>query len=179
MSGILTDLAIQSAVETGDIVIDPFTPEHLNITSYDLTLGTDVKAYTHAKDAKFINHTHGKVAYPNTLDVKQQPGHLANWEIGESGFVLYPGVGYLMHTQERVATTKYNPILDGKSSIARMFIQVHATAGYLGRSLGFSGFLPYDAGVYLLEPDSRPVGAYTWCRFRSILSFFWCNSMNA
>ena len=136
MSGILSDLAIQNAVDEGDILIDPFNPEHLNITSYDLTLGREVRAFTNPDSKHSAAENHGILPTPKTLDVKV-PGAFHTWHMGDDGFVLYPGVGYLMHTQERVHTVKYNPILDGKSSIARMFIQVHATAGYIDP--GFDG----------------------------------------
>ena len=46
------------------------------------------------------------------------------------GVVLRPGNGYLLHTHERVHTNKYVPVLDGKSSVARLFVGIHVTAGF-------------------------------------------------
>ena len=71
--------------------------------------------------------------------------------------MLMPGVGYLMHTAERVCTNKYVPVLDGKSSLGRLFVMVHVTAGY-----GDAGF----DGQYTLEVLVHfPVIVYPGMRF--------------
>jgi hypothetical protein len=44
-AGILSDNEIHRAVGNGRIQIDPFNPEHMNPTSYDLTLGNEVAVY--------------------------------------------------------------------------------------------------------------------------------------
>jgi len=150
-TGILTDGAIRAAVESGDIEIDPFNPENINVTSYDLTLGSEVKVYkkwvyagpygSNASDGSNLKPTPGPMAR-SIPDSKERPETL-DFELNPvEGWVLKPGIGYLMHTAERVKTLKYNPILDGKSSIGRLFLQVHATAGY-----GDPGF----DGQYTLE----------------------------
>ena len=123
-AGILSDSEIRKAVECGDIVIDPFDPTHLNPVSYDLTLGDTY------------------LTYLGTLDARQEPRTEKRTFDSEYGLTLHPGVGYLMHTVERIWTEKYVPILDGKSSIARLFMKVHETAGY-----GDPGF----DGQYTLE----------------------------
>jgi dCTP deaminase len=158
MQGILSDLAIQQAVGAGDIEIDPFNPKQLNITSYDLTLGNEVRVY--GSSAHFDATVEGAVSPRVVLDAKKEAETIA-WEFDDQkGLMLYPGVGYLMHTRERVRTTKYNPILDGKSSIGRLFIQVHATAGY-----GDPGF----DGQYTLEVIvQHPVRVYAGMRFCQI-----------
>ena len=66
----------------------------------------------------------------------------------DTGFILMPGVGYLMHTHEKIHTDKYVPILDGKSSIGRLFCFVHVTAGY--GDPGFDG--QYTLEVAVLQP---------------------------
>lgn len=152
--GILSDLEIRRAITAGEIEIDPFTPEHLNITSYDLTLGNEVRVYSNwVEGTPEDRRLYGDVAYANALQGENlEPTEYrvnANeeqateaWNFDDRGFLLKPGIGYLMHTRERVRTDCYNPILDGKSSIGRLFIQVHATAGY-----GDPGF----NGQYTLE----------------------------
>jgi dCTP deaminase len=78
----------------------------------------------------------------------------------DRGFVLLKGIGYLMHTAERVRTGHYVPVLDGKSSIGRLFIAVHVTAGY-----GDTGF----DGQYTLEVTAQhPVVVYPGMRFCQI-----------
>jgi deoxycytidine triphosphate deaminase len=180
MAGILSDTAILAALESGDIEIDPFVPEHVNITSYDLTLGTQVKVYedwvtvdTHAEKAfpdctkdggslKVRDFSGGSYYNPSRLahDIKK-PLKTLDFNIDpDLGWVLNPGIGYLLHTRERVCSKKYNPILDGKSSIARLFIQVHFTAGF--GDPGYSG--PYTLEVSVLHP----VRVYPGMRFCQI-----------
>jgi len=175
-TGILTDGAIRHAVETGDIEIEPFNPEHVNVTSVDLTLGRQVSVY---KDwVKPIRRPLAKppgqpIEYPppagdgrdllpqyGLVDSKK-PLETLDYEMDpEIGWVLKPGIGYLMHTAERIKTMKYNPILDGKSSVGRLFLQVHATAGY-----GDPGF----DGNYTLEVIvQHPVRVYPGMRICQI-----------
>jgi dCTP deaminase len=189
MGGILSDTAIRQAIAAGDIEIDPYEIGQLNVTSYDLTLGSEVRVYSDwvsgtpgdfkqrfsrsraigrhhafgASDAALLaSHIQGEQLTPKKstpLDVAVEPVTEA-WAFDDRGFVLQPGIGYLMHTQERVRTTKYNPILDGKSSIGRLFIQVHATAGY-----GDPGF----SGQFTLEVLVRhPVRVYPGMRIAQI-----------
>lgn len=93
----------------------------------------------------------------SALDVKQPP-RLRKWQMDpEVGWIIQPGVGYLMHTAERVHTEEFVPVLDGKSSIGRLFIKVHETAGF-----GDPGF----NGQYTLEVTSLfPVRVYPGMRF--------------
>jgi dCTP deaminase len=129
LGGILSDSAIRKAVEYGDIEIDPFDPERLNPCSYDLALGNEIVSYQSGAGAP--------VPY---LDARVRPGTYS-FKF-DDGMVLHPNVGYLMHTVERVATKKYVPVLDGKSSLGRLFMKIHETAGY-----GDPGF----DGQYTLE----------------------------
>lgn len=98
-----------------------------------------------------------RMALETALDTKK-PARLRKWTMDpEVGWIICPGVGYLMHTHERVTSSKFNPVLDGKSSIGRLFIQVHVTAGY-----GEPGF----DGQYTLEVTSQfPVRVYPGMRF--------------
>jgi len=180
MEGILSDTAILAALDKGDIQIDPFVPEHVNITSYDLTLGTGVSVYRTwvAEDqaamstfpgcekdgGHLIPHQGHSGVYLNPSfsgHDSKRPLDTLDYQIDpEVGWILKPGIGYLMHTQESIGTSKYNPILDGKSSIGRLFIQVHATAGY-----GDPGF----DGQYTLEVIvQHPVRVYPGMRFCQI-----------
>lgn len=134
---ILTDQRIREALNRGAIQIDPYRPEQVNPTSYDLTLGDGVAVYrgwveTFSGEGPKgeVQDGHRFTPIDRPLDSKVEP-EVERFTIDpERGWLLKPGIGYLMHTEERVATKGYVPILDGKSSIGRLFIQVHATAGY-------------------------------------------------
>jgi dCTP deaminase len=148
MASILTDSALEAAIQRGDIRIDPWNPNQVNPTSYDLTLGDGVAVYRKCVNTdNFLSKNRVEdgldfVPRDLVLNVKEEEP-LSRFQIHpENGWVLKPGIGYLMHTRERIWTESYVPIVDGKSSIGRLFIQVHATAGF-----GDPGF----DGQYTLE----------------------------
>ena len=108
---ILTDQQIKIAIQKGEIVIDPYNPDSLGTNSYDVHLGKTLATYdSRVLDAK----TH------NTI---------TTFEIPEDGFVLEPGTLYLGVTEEYTETHATVPFLEGKSSIGRLGIDIHATAG--------------------------------------------------
>lgn len=152
--GVLSGKAIQSAVESGEILINPFNPKHLNPASYDLTLGEGITVYDGFRSAEDRLH--------NYLDPKRI-NPTTSFKMGPEGYILQPGVGYLMHTQESVGTDKYVPAIDGKSSIGRLFVFVHVTAG-----LGDSGF----HGQYTLEVlTTYPIRLYPGMRICQVRFF--------
>jgi dCTP deaminase len=172
-AGILSDNEIHRAVGNGRIQIDPFNPEHMNPTSYDLTLGNEVAVYKNwvcvpdppvgphsessqssFRDGRFLQPWNG------LLDTKQAPDVHRFTIDSELGWVLKPGIGYLMHTRERIRTDCFIPVLDGKSSIGRLFVKVHETAGY--------GDPAFD-GQYTLEVTAQhPIRVYAGMRFCQI-----------
>ena len=138
--GILADSEIHAAIACGDIEIDPFDPSHVNPVSVDLTLGDEVLVYARWAEKRPVDDSPIGPEFA-VLDIKEEP-EMIRFNIAAKGIVLKPGIGYLMHTRERVATKKYIPVLDGKSSIGRLFMVVHVTAGF-----GDPGF----NGQYTLE----------------------------
>jgi len=141
--GILSGPEILWEVNHGDIQIDPFEPGNLNPASIDLRLGSTALAIS---NAEFL------------MDVKiaQPDDDYLRIEIGPTGIILSPDYFYLMHTLEHIGTLKYVPVLDGKSSIGRLGVSVHETAGY-----GDPGF----RGQYTLEVRCfRPTKLYAGMR---------------
>ena len=108
---ILSDKKILEAIETGDIVIEPFSRECLGTNSYDVHLGKWFAVY---KD--------------RVLDARKH-NQIEHFEIPEEGFVLQPGTLYLGVTEEYTETYHAVPFLEGKSSVGRLGIDIHATAG--------------------------------------------------
>jgi len=182
VAGILADSSIASAVKAGNIQIDPYNEAQLNPTSYDLTLGSEVRVYKRwvaydeyysspgplglgaaANQATGNKPRDGSDFIANNsfvLDTKQEPETVAFKIDPEVGWVLKPGIGYLMHTRERIWTQKYVPIVDGKSSIGRLFLLIHFTAGYGD---------PNFNGQYTLEVSAlHPVRVYPGMRIGQI-----------
>jgi len=135
---VISGKKILEEIGNGSIVINPFDMNHLNPISVDLTLGSKVAVYESVTE---IRHGEIEIKSGSYIDSKkEEPVH--TFDIPDSGLVLKPGIGYLMHTHEMVGTKKYVPIIDGKSSVGRLFIQIHSTAG-----LGDPGFF----GQFTLE----------------------------
>ncbi len=108
---ILSDKKILEAIERGDIVIEPFRRECLGTNSYDVHLGKWLAWYKdHILDAR----KHNPIEYI---------------EIPPEGFVLHPNTLYLGVTEEYTETHNCVPFLEGKSSVGRLGIDIHATAG--------------------------------------------------
>ncbi|GAA4388342.1 dCTP deaminase [Hymenobacter koreensis] len=108
---ILTDEQILAEIERGTILIEPYDRACLGTNSYDVHLGRYLATYRdHILDAR--KH--------NEIDV---------FEIPEEGFVLTPETLYLGVTEEYTETHAHVPFLEGKSSVGRLGIDIHATAG--------------------------------------------------
>lgn len=102
-----------------EIIIDPFDDRKLNTNGYNLSLNNKLVIYENCiLDMKAINKTK-EILIP------------------ENGFILQPGQLYLGSTVERTCTNQFMPIIEGRSSVARLGIFVHITAG-LGEA-GFDG----------------------------------------
>jgi len=124
---ILSDKMIKEAMAKGDIVIDPFDPSALGSNSYDVHLGSTILTYaTGYPDINEGRTTPNLV--PRLLDCKVEHETHA-YEIGTDGIVLIPGTLYLGSTSEYTESLKHVPFLDGKSSIGRLGITIHCTAG--------------------------------------------------
>ena len=109
---ILSDTAILAAMESGDIVVEPFDRDRLGTNSYDVCLGKNLACYV-----------------DDVLDARAH-NHVERFEISPEGIVLEPGKTYLGVTEEYTETRRYVPFLEGKSSVGRLGIDIHATAGF-------------------------------------------------
>lgn len=108
---ILTDKEILKEIEDGNILIEPFRIECLGSNSYDVHLGKYLSIYkNHVLDARAHNEINELI-------------------IPKEGLVINPGTLYLGVTEEYTETHKQVPFLEGKSSLGRLGIDIHATAG--------------------------------------------------
>jgi dCTP deaminase len=108
---ILTDKKILEEMGRGTIVITPFDQKFLGTNSYDVHLGRWLAVY---KNDILDAAVHNQVDY---------------LEIPEEGLILLPHRLYLGVTEEYTETHRHVPFLEGKSSIGRLGIDIHATAG--------------------------------------------------
>lgn len=108
---ILTDTQILESLDSGEIIIEPFDRSALGTNSYDVHLGKYLAVYTE-----------------DILDARKH-NPIREIVIPEDGFILQPGTLYLGVTQEYTETHNAVPFLEGKSSVGRLGIDIHATAG--------------------------------------------------
>lgn len=124
----LSDSAILAAMDRGEIKLDPFRRSCLQPNSYDMHLGRTLVTYTNV-----------------ALDAKEQNKSSAV-EMSDNGHALFPGRLYLGVTEEYTETAPFCvPYIDGKSSIGRLGLFVHVTAG--GGDAGFKGFFTLELVV--------------------------------
>lgn len=107
---ILTGSKIEEEVKNGNIIINPFRHEQINPNSYNFRLGETIKVYKNeVLDSKKDNET-DIIIIPKT------------------GLLLKPNKLYLGHIKEKMGSTKYVPIIRGRSSTGRLGLFVHITA---------------------------------------------------
>jgi dCTP deaminase len=121
---ILTGAAIHDCVVTGQITINPYNVKQVNPNSYNLKLGKKLLIYRvdRMPDA--------------ALDMRAE-NFTEELEIPEEGLVLYPNILYLGETEEYTDTPHHVPHIEGRSSVGRLGMQVHVTAGF--GDVGFKG----------------------------------------
>src|SRR4051812_31769466 len=128
---ILSDRTIREELEAGRIVIDPIDPGDIQPSSVDLHLDRYFRV--------FRNHTQ------RVIDVKENQEDLTPLvEIKEDDvFVLHPGEFVLGSTAERVQLPDdLVARLEGKSSLGRLGLLIHSTAGFV--DAGWNGHLTLE-----------------------------------
>lgn len=113
-----------------EIVIEPFNEKQLNPNSYNLKLHNEFLVYDEA-----------------VLDMKKQ-NKVKKMVIPEEGLVLEPGKLYLGRTVEYTATDNYVPMLEGRSSVGRLGLFIHVTAGF--GDVGFKGYWTLE--IFCVQP---------------------------
>ncbi|NFL83733.1 dCTP deaminase [Clostridium botulinum] len=113
-----------------DIIIEPFSEERINPSSYNLTLFNELLVYKN-----------------DTLDMKI-PNETEKLIIPEEGLLLEPGKLYLGRTNEFTQTNKYVPMLEGRSSTGRLGLFIHVTAGF--GDIGFAGYWTLE--IFCVQP---------------------------
>jgi deoxycytidine triphosphate deaminase len=127
---ILSGKEIHQQVENGTISIDPFNSGQLNPNSYNLRLHSDLLVYD-----------------SDVLDMKEK-NSTSPLTIPNEGLLLEPQKLYLGRTIERTATDKYVPMLEGRSSVGRLGLFIHITAGF--GDIGFDGFWTLE--IFCVQP---------------------------
>lgn len=113
-----------------EIIIKPFNENQLNPNSYNLRLHNELLVYNN-----------------NQLDMKI-PNETSKIIIPEDGLILEPGRLYLGRTVEYTETDKYVPMVEGRSSVGRLGLFIHVTAGF--GDVGFKGYWTLE--IFCVQP---------------------------
>jgi dCTP deaminase len=113
-----------------NILIDPFDESRLNPNSYNLTLHDELMVYEEL-----------------VLEMRR-PNRVRRLEIPPQGLVLQPNQLYLGRTVERTETHNLVPMIEGRSSVGRLGLFVHVTAGF--GDVGFCGYWTLE--MFAVQP---------------------------
>ncbi|PKQ70575.1 dCTP deaminase [Raineya orbicola] len=113
-----------------EILIEPFNPKQLNPNSYNLRLHNELLVYDEP-----------------VLDMKK-PNRFHSITIPEEGLVLETGKLYLGRTIEYTRTENCVPMLEGRSSVGRLGLFIHVTAGF--GDVGFAGYWTLE--IFCVQP---------------------------
>jgi len=127
---ILSGKEILKQRKLGNIDISPFNEKCINPNSYNLKL-----------DGKLL------VYEDEILDMKKE-NKCREIIIPDEGILLEPGILYLGRTVERTTTKTFVPMLEGRSSVGRLGLYIHVTAGF--GDVGFSGFWTLE--IHCVQP---------------------------
>ena len=155
---ILSDRDIRAEIAAGRIVIDPYIPEAVQPSSVDLHLDRRFRVFRNSR-------------YPY-IDVRtDQPELTELVEIGgDEPFILHPGEFVLGSTFERVELPHdLVARLEGKSSLGRLGLLIHSTAGYVDP--GWEGNLTLElsnvANLPITLYDGMKIGQISFQRLSS------------
>ncbi len=109
---ILTGNQIMREIERKTISISRFNAKQLNPNSYNLRLGRRLLVYDGGVLDMKSNNPYTILTIPN------------------SGFVMERGKCYLGETVEETWTDSFVPMIEGRSSVGRLFLPIHITAGF-------------------------------------------------
>jgi dCTP deaminase len=152
---VLSDNTIRAEIEAERIVMDPFDPGLVQPSSIDVRVDNRFRVFQNSR-------------YPY-IDVRQPMEDLTELVTveGDEPFILHPGEFVLGQTLERV--TLPNDLvarLEGKSSLGRLGLLIHSTAGFV--DAGFSGNLTLElsnvANLPITIYYGMPIGQLSFMR---------------
>jgi dCTP deaminase len=159
---ILSDRDIRGEIDAGRIVIDPYVSEAVQPSSVDLHLGNRFRVFRNNRTA--------------VIDPREEQPELTELvEIaGDEPFILHPGEFVLGATFERVGLPgDLVARLEGKSSLGRLGLLIHSTAGYVDP--GWEGTLTLElsnvANLPIKLYDGMKIGQISFQRLSSPVEF--------
>jgi dCTP deaminase len=156
---ILSDQAIQEALQSGQLIIDPAPPpQHYNTTAVDLRLGQSLKVWN--EDLLGTKGVDVKILYDD-VSVPGLGGYALPAKLEADGtFVLKPKQFVIAQTMEKVGfplVSRLSGRVEGRSSLARLGVVVHLTAPTIHADFGGTMGSPITLEIINLGPFSLVV----------------------
>ncbi len=152
---VLSDRTIRAEIEAGRLAFDPYDPRLVQPSSVDVRVDRRFRVFHNAR-------------YPY-IDVRQPMEELTELVTvdGDAPFILHPGEFVLGQTLERVTIPDdLVARLEGKSSLGRMGLLIHSTAGFV--DAGFEGNLTLElsnvANLPITIYHAMPIGQISFMR---------------
>jgi dCTP deaminase len=152
---VLSDRTIRAEIEAGRIAVDPFDPALVQPSSVDVRVDRKFRVFHNAR-------------YP-FIDVRRPMEDLTELvePPPEEPFILHPGEFVLGQTLERLTLPDdLVARLEGKSSLGRLGLLIHSTAGFV--DAGFSGKLTLElsnvANLPITIYEGMPIGQVSFMR---------------
>ena len=155
---VLSDKTIKEEISKNRIVIDPLNPDDIQPASVDVHLDGDLLVFRNSRQPY--------------IDIKKDASDLTDLEIidEDNPFILHPGEFVLASTLEHIEIP--NDIvarLEGKSSLGRLGLLIHSTAGYVDP--GWKGHLTLElsnvANLPITLYRSMKIGQISFLRLTS------------
>jgi dCTP deaminase len=152
---VLSDTTLKALIADEQIGIDPYDPELIQAASIDIRLGYEFKVMDHTS-----------IPY---IDVREPVDDLMTLvtKTKDEPFILHPGEFALGTTLETVRVPNWLVCrLEGKSSLGRLGLVIHSTAGWIDP--GFEGPITLemsnDSGIAVAIYPEMPVGQFSFLR---------------
>ena len=152
---VLSDRSIRQEIEDGRIVIDPYDERLVQPSSVDVRVDRRFRVFRNSR-------------YP-FIDVRKEMEELTEPVAieGDEPFILHPGEFVLGQTLERVSLPDdLVARLEGKSSLGRLGLLIHSTAGFVDP--GFSGNITLElsnvANLPITIYHGMPIGQISFMR---------------
>lgn len=158
---ILADKDMRYFVEKGDLIIDPYDDKFVQPASYDVHLSKWFRGYPLLRERR-----------DGMIDVKSNVPRTTLHQAGDA-YEIWPGEFVLASTIEKVKIPNFLCArLEGKSSLGRIGLTVHVTAGFIDP--GFHGHITLELAnlnnrIIRLYPG-MPIGQLSFQRMTSVVS---------
>ncbi len=153
----LSDVDIKKAIRSGEIVLEPFSPARLQPASYDILLGNKFVE----NDASFTHFVDpAKKIYAKTTERTVKDGE---------EFVLHPGISVLGLSKEFFGSDHYLIQVGGKSSLARVGLMIHNTAGIInpGHFLNITFEITNQSNIPIILRPGMEIAQLTFSKLSS------------